>query len=493
VVLSEALVIGAIAAGIAAAAALAAARTFDVTFPTVAVGRQHFASLSIAPDWWTLTIAVLVTLVTAGGAAAIAALRAVGWGDARGDVRGASSPHDHGQRRLRTVLVSVQVTVALLMLMGTGLLLQNAPESLSRAIHFDAGHLHAAGASLRLYGYDADRAQRFYSRMLDGLRGVAGVQDVAVASAIPGATDRASPETVWLVAGLRNDLVGSTRRITAAAVAISPGFLEVAGIPLEHGRAFTQADGDGAARTAILSRSAADVLFPGRDPIGLPLSYGFEGPSMTIVGVVADPVSGPSHEAPFAQPANMIFVPFAQHPAVDAFVVMRMPAGQAATDAVRAVTRAVDDRVGLDGPWSVQERFLAGLAPMRALRLILLSAAAVAVGIALLGVYGVLACFVEVRIREFGIRLALGAAPAQVVRLVFDHTMHVLLIGLLSGVFAATAAARLLEHTLVALMPNEILTWALAPTALLLAGLVAGCIPAIRAARVDPAVTLRHG
>lgn len=314
----------------------------------------------------------------------------------------------------------------------------------------------------------------------------------ALASAIPGGIGTEAPDIVWLLAATRNNMSGGTRRIKASWVAVSPAFFATAGIHLEHGRAFTQADGDGAPLTAILSRSAADVLFPSRDPIGASVTYGFQGRSFTVVGVVADPVTGPSDEAPFGQPSNLIFIPLAQHPRLDATLVVRAPAAGALGVPLRAIVRSIDDRVGLFEPTRVTESRLAWAAPLNAARLLLFAGASAALTIALLGIYGMLTYFVSRRTKEFGIRMAVGATRAQIARLVFDHTIHVLLIGLLSGVLIATLGSRLLEHTLVQLMPNEIRTWAIVPMLILATGIVAGCIPALRASRVDPNVALRE-
>ena len=243
--------------------------------------------------------------------------------------------------------------------------------------------------------------------------------------------------------------------------------------------------------TAVLTTSAAEVLFPGRDPLGQSIIYGFGGPAIAVVGIVDDLVDGPSEHAPYARPANMILLPWAQHPSLAGVLLVRADPHSAIEEPLRAMVRGIDDRVGLFGPVRLNETLLGSLAPLRAARLLVVTIALLAVSIALLGVYGMLTYFVNVRLREFGIRIALGATRSQVMRLVFDQTVHVLLIGLLCGVLVATLGARVLEHTIVALMPNGLAAWGVVPTLVLLVGSIAGCLPALRASRVDPMVALR--
>jgi ABC-type antimicrobial peptide transport system permease subunit len=115
-----------------------------------------------------------------------------------------------------------------------------------------------------------------------------------------------------------------------------------------------------------------------------------------------------------------------------------------------------------------------------------------ALGISVLGIYGVVTYFVSQRTREFGVRLALGATPRNVLKMVLDYTIHVMLVGLLPAVFIASVSTRLLEHNLMNLMPNSIAAWVQTPIAMLVTGIAAGLIPARRAARVDPNVALRE-
>jgi putative ABC transport system permease protein len=115
----------------------------------------------------------------------------------------------------------------------------------------------------------------------------------------------------------------------------------------------------------------------------------------------------------------------------------------------------------------------------------------VAVGLTMLGVFGVVSFFVSLRTREFGVRLALGATRGRILKMVIDHAIHVMLVGLLPGVFVAAIASRVLESRIVRLMPNDITTWVVVPIAILCFGIVAALVPAWRASRIDPQAALR--
>jgi predicted permease len=484
---AEAAWIGVLASIAGIAAAVAATRAVTALFPVFVVDRVHYSQLSFTADWRMAayaTAAGMAAALVVGIATALVAARR----SPMESLCGGGTPAVTPRGRLRTPLAAVQITAALLLVMIAGLVLENEPPELSRRVRFDAASIVGARANLEDAGYDVPGANAFFARLLDRARRVTDA--AALASAVPGGSGADEPPIVWVLAPTRNN-VGIPRRITASAIAVSPGFFQTLGIPLLRGRVFTQADADGAPLTAVLTKSAAEVLFPGRAAVGGLVVYGFGGPAMTVVGIVDDPVDGPSEHAPNARPSNMIFVSRAQHPSLAGVLLVRADRKAAVQEPIRAIVRGIDDRVGVFGPARLDEAVLGWAAPLRAARLLIVSIAATALAIALLGVYGMLTYFVNVRLREFGIRIALGATRSQVMRLVFDRTIHVLLVGLLCGVLVATLGARVLEHTVVALMPNGLATWAVVPVLILLVGTLAGCLPALRASRVDPMVALR--
>ena len=159
---------------------------------------------------------------------------------------------------------------------------------------------------------------------------------------------------------------------------------------------------------------------------------------------------------------------------------------------ITALIHGLDSRVPIFDAGPVDEFLLAGVAIARAQRVVALSLGLLALGIATFGIYGVVGYFVSRRTREFGLRLALGATPRQILKLVVDYAIHIILIGLLPAVLLASLGTRLFEYRLSGIMPNGITMWVVAPLLMLATGVLAGLIPARRASRVDPNVTLRE-
>jgi ABC-type antimicrobial peptide transport system permease subunit len=172
-------------------------------------------------------------------------------------------------------------------------------------------------------------------------------------------------------------------------------------------------------------------------------------------------------------------------------VVARSSTPAAVYDPIRVAVRRINDDVAVQDLSSARDSLLAWLAPLRAMTILVTSAGTIAVGIAMLGVYGVVSYFVSLRRREMAIRLALGASPRQVLALVLAHTRKTVLIGLLPGVWIGASGSRWIESTRLDLMPNEIATWVVVPLLILVSGLAAGYVPARRASKVDPNVALR--
>jgi ABC-type antimicrobial peptide transport system permease subunit len=210
---------------------------------------------------------------------------------------------------------------------------------------------------------------------------------------------------------------------------------------------------------------------------------------LTVVGVCADPISA-SGDAPLRR-SFFAVVPYAQYYNKEMRVIVRSRAPDGSLGVVRSVIRQLDPNVAvLDAGWA-ENSMLAWVRPQQAAMLLVMSLGAIALGISMLGVYGVIAYSVSTRTREFGIRLALGATRRGVVKLVLDQAIHVTLIGLLAGVFLVSVASRVIQSRQYDFMPNEIETWVVVPLVILVAGMIAGAVPAARAARVSPSRALK--
>jgi ABC-type antimicrobial peptide transport system permease subunit len=257
-----------------------------------------------------------------------------------------------------------------------------------------------------------------------------------------------------------------------------------------RGRDLAASDAKGEPLVGILSESAARALYPGQDALGKRIVFN-RGLVTTVIGISADPVVAPDAAA-LTSASNFVFVPRAQWDGDrTAYLVFRSNAPGAAVDAVIERVHEIDQDAAILSPTTLDRSMLASEGAVRGSQVVMMLVGTLALGIALLGVYGVITYFVTARTREFGIRLALGATPRRIVKLVVDHAIHIVLIGLLSGVFVACVMTRIVEATVFKTMPNGITTWAVVPTLILLTGVAAGFVPARRASRVDPNVCLR--
>lgn len=267
---------------------------------------------------------------------------------------------------------------------------------------------------------------------------------------------------------------------------IDPGYFRTMGIPLVAGRNFSEADRPGAPGAVIVSRRFADKYFPAEDPIGHPLRVA--GRDRQVVGVVAD-VRSQNLTAP---PAPEVYVPHAQTSvrAITYVVKSAQPAGRVLADA-RAVVQAMDTQVPLIFPETMDEVLGRATARPRFYTLLLALFAVVAVSLATVGVYGVVSYAVSQRTREIGVRMALGAGRAQVVRMIVWQGLRPALAGVAAGLGVALASGRLIRGELYGVGTHDPATFA-AVTGLLIAVVVlASVVPAFRATHVAPASALR--
>ncbi|HEX2167275.1 MAG TPA: FtsX-like permease family protein, partial [Longimicrobiales bacterium] len=256
---------------------------------------------------------------------------------------------------------------------------------------------------------------------------------------------------------------------------------------------FEASDRNGAQPVALINRAAAERFWPGEDPIGsqidVGITLGFEEQPRTIVGITSD-IRAISLTEP-AEPEVMI--PYEQAGSGSATLLLRTDDAPAALAAARTQLKALDPNLPMIRPGSVAELISAQTAATRFYLTLLGVFAALAVILAAVGVYGVVAYIVERRSGEIGVRMALGARIHEVFRLIVWQGVRPALIGLTLGVLAAIAAGRIIAGLLFGVQPNDPLTLA-AVTVLLLGIVVVACIvPAGRAARIPPASSLRGG
>ena len=485
-VITEALVLA------AAASALGIALAYWLTEAVVrsapGIPRLEQVGLDLVVLAFTAVVAVLTALVFG----TLPALE-----HARGDVagrlhtaRGGASTLRHS---LRAVLVGAQVALAFMLLVGAALLLRSFSRLTSVPAGISTDQVLTMRVSVPPDGYaERRRVVAFFERLLEGVRAAPGVRFAGAVTNLP----LGDPIGDWdfYLPGETPGPHGSDR--AADWQVVTPGYFEAMGVPLRGGRFFASRDAAGAPAVVVINETLARTYFAGRDPIGLQIRMsGVERPWMTIVGVAGDvrhtgldAAAGPQVYMPHAQ-----FVPFWRDTTVRSLsVVIRSDrdAGAVAS-AVRARVRELDPDLAVAQVRPMDAVLARSLAAERLQVQLLAVFAAIALVLAVVGTYGVLAYQITERTREFGVRMALGAKATDIVRMVVRQGMAPAVAGVLLGLAGAAAATRLLETLLFETEPLDPVAFGGTAAVLLAAALAACLLPARRATRVDPSTALR--
>lgn len=388
------------------------------------------------------------------------------------------------QNKLRGVLVIAEVALATFLLIGAGLLI----ESMRRLLAVDAGFavsevtiLDLSLPSRKFAGLDV--MAQFVESYLQRVRAVPGVESAAATI---------SPPLGGLYSLMDLTLPGEAPQAfkpSVGNVSVSPGYFETFRIPLLKGRLFEARDTKEAPHVVIISEPMARQYFPGKNPLGrqVMLSYGSDWTG-EVVGVVA----GIRRRGLAEEPRAEVYLPFAQMPYPTLNVVVRstLPAGRLA-GALKQEMRQIDANVPLNRIRPMQEVVLESIAASRIRSLVTAFFAGAALLLASIGIYGVMAYSVSRRTAEIGIRMALGASPWQILRLVMQQSLMLVGLGIATGILLAAGLGSALASLL-----YGISAWSPAvylAVALLLAAVagLATLIPAWRATRIDPAIALR--
>lgn len=450
---------------------------------------------AISLDAQALAVAFLVTVLAGAGIGLAAA-----FGGRRTDRRGGSVPdlaESTGRstarhRYARSALVVAEVALTLVLLVGAGLLVR----SLDRLLAVDPG-FHAAnviGLEVRASGLEDDAIHRFYDRALEAVRAVPGIEMAALTSQLP-LTGESSEYGVHPAAAASGSVGGTDAEgatdLGAQRYAVSPGYFEAMGIPRFQGRLLDAGDRAGAPGAVVVSRSFARRAFPGRDPIGERLHVGrTDLPWYTVVGVVGDvrqlSLESDATQAVYMTPAQWYFADAGR------WLVVRTGLEPGAiVPRLRSAIRTAHPDQPVTRITTLPELVLDSAAERRFAQVIFQVFAGAALLLAALGIYGVLAGGVAERRRELGVRSALGASRARLVRLVLGQGLILTGLGLVAGAPGAAALSRALETLLFDISPMDPITY-LSVAAVLIAVAGASCaLPAWRAARVHPATALR--
>jgi putative ABC transport system permease protein len=348
---------------------------------------------------------------------------------------------------------------------------------------YNTNHLTLAAFDLRASGYSDDRAIDYYDRLLERVRAYPGVESASLERFVPLWFTGRSYSTTWVegYTAKPNEDMGIDLNI------VGPDYFRTVQIPLVCGRDFSEQDRAGAPKVVIVNPSMANRFWPGQDPTGHRVHIWSDW--RTVVGVVRDIKYHRMNEPP----ESFIYLPELLSDGTDATILVRsqLPPATVIAD-VRAAARSLDSKVqpletdtldGLLKQSMFANRTAASLASVLGVLGTLLAA---------LGIYGVLSYSVSQRIREIGIRIALGAQRSHVLRLVVGHGLRLAVLGAMLGVVAALAITRGMSSLLFGVSANDPLTLAIVLLLVTAVAVLAAYLPARRAMRVDPIVALRH-
>ena len=451
------------------------------------------AFLDLPLDWRLLGFATGVAVATAVLFGTVPALRAAR-SDANEALRDGRGLLGSGRRVVGHTLVVAQIGLSLALVVAAGLFVRSFTSLATLDTGFDTDRLLAVRVSAPPGAVAPDAAVAFFDRVRDAAASVPGVERVAVSTLVPlgGST------TAYRIEVPEGPPLTPSSRVVNVNF-VGPGWFATFGTPLVAGRDFTAHDRTGSPLVVMVNQTLARRFFGGQSPLGRQVRI--QGGGFTsvadIVGVVGDAVYRDLREP---LPPTM-YIPLAQfarqshHPMASAIsVLLRSASGSPAAIApgvVAAITK-LDPTLSLSVR-TVRDQVDAALTQERLVAMLAGFFGVLALLLAGIGVYGVTAYGVHRRRTELGLRMALGAAPAGVMRLVLRRVAVLTALGVLAGGAASFWAARFVGSLLYGIEPRDPSTFAAAAAVLALVGLLAGAIPAWRAARVDPSVALRCG
>ena len=447
---------------------------------------------AIALDWRALAFTLIASLASTlifGLAPAIQAAR-VDLNEAmKSSGRGVTA--GLGAFRLRGLLVSSQVALSMILVVGAALMMETLVKLESHPLGYRTEGITVASVAIPKERWNDVPARReIYSRLLDKFRATAGVEDASISDSTPLDAGFEGPVSIEGRPAPSEDAAPK-----GAIHSVTPGYFETLAIPLLSGRRFTQQDDQNANPVAILNQNAAARWFAGHSAIGERVKLGDDKEWRTVVGVVGDTSSTFYNTLEWLN-SPRVFVPSKQFvsraitPMSNVYAIIR---GRTMTaETVRAVVQSAGSGLRLGQVRSLPE-MVAEVVQQPRLRTRLLAAlATLSLLLASIGIYGVMAQSVIQRTQEIGIRMALGARAADVVRMMVGQGLRLAVAGIAAGVLGAMAMTRIIASLLYDVKPTDIATFVAAALVSLIAVLLAALIPARAAARVDPMIALRQ-
>lgn len=437
----------------------------------------------IGLDWTALVFSLLVTLATGLAIGLLPALQAarVNVNETLKEAARGSTGSSH---RLRASLLVAEVSLSLVLLISAGLLLTSFARLQRVEPGFKPEGVFTAQVVLPSERYEEEKLVAFYEQLYQRLATLPGGASAALTDRVP-LTGAQTPAPVAVVG---RPVPPMSERPSANRHLVSPGYFKTLGIAIRAGRDFDERDSSRVPHVVIVNETFARRHLPGEDPLGRALITGMGQLQSKIVGIVAD-VRSTGLNTP---PEPDYFLPALQRPEAFTNILVRTNLTPTAmTSAVREALKSVDPDIPLLQPEALSARIAATIADRKLALVLLAGFAAIALLLASLGVFSVMAHLVAFRTSEIGIRMALGASPGQVMRMVLGYGRRLTLVGIGLGVTGAFFVSRLMQQALFDVDPADPLIYLVVTAMLLLVAEFASWVPARRATRIDPVIALR--
>jgi putative ABC transport system permease protein len=483
--LTESVVLAVVGGVLGLALAWWATSAFIAAYPNLV---PRSADVRVSPTVLAFSAGLsIVTALLFGLAPAISASRT----DLVDSLKAAGRSGGGGRKWMRGALVVSEMALAVVLLVGAGLLIK----SFSRLSHVNPGFETADRISARTilpnpkYA-DSGPKLDFYDRALERLRALPGVEAAALTSMLP----ISGSDEIYSIAFEGRPPLPPGQGVSAIYYVVSPDYFKTMSIPVLKGRAFTDADRDGTTRVGIVNQAFVDLHYPKEDPIGQRIRM---GRNSNIVREIVGVVGNVRHYGLADTEQAQMYEPFRQFPSqAMTFVLKTAVEATTLAPAIRREIQGVDADQPVIAVTSLDQMVETSSALTRVQTLLLGVLAGIALLLASIGLYGVMAYSVSQRTQEIGVRMALGAHRPSVLLMILRQSFVLIALGLAIGIAGAIALGRALSSTLEPMLfqvtPSDVTTFVVVPVILAIVGILASLIPARRATLVDPIQALRN-
>jgi predicted permease len=439
--------------------------------------------LNVTPDWRVFLFALAVSLV-AGALVGCAPAWRASKTDANAVLKGSAAVTGRRRMAFRDVLVPVQVALCFVLVAACLISLRGLQQALKMPLGFEPEGVSVVGFDLGLAGYTEGKGRAFQQRVLEAVKQLPGVRSAAYSNSVPLNIDQ-STTTVYPA---NKPAIRPTDGIAANYYQVSPGYFETMGTRLLAGRDFTWHDDATSPKVAVVNLAFAKRVFHTQNPIGLRFYNGFTGSLVQVVGLVEDGKYESLTDA--LQPA--VFWPILQNynSTTTLEVKSSLPAAQIVGE-MRQVVARLDPELPLYGTGSLNQMLGFAFFPTHAAAIALSAFGLLAIMLAVTGIHGLVSYAVARRVREIGIRMAVGGRPSQILRLVLGRIAVLLAIGSAIGLVLALAAGQVLASVVYEASPRDPRVLAAVLAAIVFLGSLSSCAPLRRALRIDPMTALR--